>query len=338
MQTHNFEGRLAAQRKTQHLHARNPEKQNIKPSLHHRKRIHRGKIARRLLGPAKRRERQQRRRKPCVEHIGRLLEHRRGTGGPKLRARLGLAMGHNNLLVTVGLFVLITAASDNSPRRDPMAPPQLARDAPVLGVLEPAVPCGHMRALWDDLDCSVVDVGQGIAGKPLCVDEPLRHLARLDDVAAARADRDACCVFLGLDKMARLAEMLDDIDAGLDAVHICKMRPNDISAQCAVVIHDIDHGQIVADAALRVVRVVARSHLDHARAKLHLDQNRIAHDWNRLVGHRVDHMRIGRKMAVPRIVWMHRQCRVAENRFRARGRDHQCKGGIGHAILVPDGI
>jgi hypothetical protein len=66
-----------------------------------------------------------------------------------------------------------------------MAPPELARDAPVVDVLHP-VEVGLLVLLGREADGFVavgvgLDGGDGLLGERLNLDEPLRGEARLDD-------------------------------------------------------------------------------------------------------------------------------------------------------------
>src|SRR5215212_4544518 len=91
-----------------------------------------------LLGPAERRERPQRRREPRVEDVV-ILPQRLVR---RFATRLLLALSHKHLTV-LGV-----------PRWNPVTPPQLARDAPRLDVLEPVEP-RFLPGLWDDLDIAL---------------------------------------------------------------------------------------------------------------------------------------------------------------------------------------
>src|SRR5690606_36401050 len=110
-------------------------------------------------------ERRQRARAPGVEHVGVLLEAIR----PARRARAG------RLALDVDL-----GASLAVPRRDPVPPPELPADAPVLDVTHPRV-VGVLPLLWDEAGVAVLDRGGGRPGERLHADEPLRREHRLDD-------------------------------------------------------------------------------------------------------------------------------------------------------------
>src|ERR1019366_5836485 len=77
------------------------------------------------------------------------------------------------------------------PRRNAMAPPQLARDAPIVNVAHPLeISLGVI--LGNELDLPVFDRFDGAIGERLNLHEPLRREPRLDDglAAIALAQRD----------------------------------------------------------------------------------------------------------------------------------------------------
>jgi hypothetical protein len=99
-----------------------------------------------------------------------------------------------------GLLAAIVAVPD----RDAVPPPQLARDAPILDVLQP-VKVNLLETLRDNLDAPVADGGQRGFCQRLDLDEPLLRNHRLDDLAAA----------LGTRHVERVRLFLDDQTGGL---------------------------------------------------------------------------------------------------------------------------
>ena len=158
----------------------------------------------------------------------------------------------------------LLAAVRAVPHRDAVAPPELARDAPVADVLHP-VEVDLVEALRDDPDAPVAHRVDGRLGQRLDLDEPLRRDARLDDRVAALAVADGVDVLHDLDQQALALQVLDDAAAALGAIQagIRARRPR----SSAPVGHDIDRGQIVALADLVVGRVVRGRHLDRAGAE-----------------------------------------------------------------------
>ena len=104
-----------------------------------------------------------------------------------------------------GVFALDVdvAALVAVPRGDLVAPPQLAGNAPVMHVFHP-VDIGLGEALRHELDRAVVHDADGLLGKRLHLDEPLRGDEGLDVVVAAIAGADVVGVGLGLDEVALL--------------------------------------------------------------------------------------------------------------------------------------
>ena len=89
------------------------------------------------------------------------------------------------------------------PRGDLVTPPQLAGNAPIMHVLHP-IDIGLGEALRHELDRAVVHDADGLLGKRLHLDEPLRGDEGLDVVVAAIARADVVGVGLGLDEVALL--------------------------------------------------------------------------------------------------------------------------------------
>src|SRR6185312_10254674 len=116
--------------------------------------------------PTERRERPQRRGEPGVEHVGVLAQpHTLPQAMPG--ANLGLAPAHIDALVAV------------IPRRYPVAPPELAADAPVLDVAHPLV-IGLGPVLRNETGASALDGFEGRAGERGNLHVPLVGEVRLE--------------------------------------------------------------------------------------------------------------------------------------------------------------
>src|SRR5208337_1646823 len=81
------------------------------------------------------------------------------------------------------------AALGAMPCGDAMAPPELARDAPVVNVLHP-LEVGFLVHLRREADVFLADGCFGFVCQRLNLDEPLRREARLDNRFAAVAMAD----------------------------------------------------------------------------------------------------------------------------------------------------
>ena len=141
-----------------------------------------------LVGPTLRGERPQLAREPGVEHVLFL----RDMVAAALRAHVGVL--HECIFPAAVLAV---------EHGDAVTPPQLAGNAPIMHVLHP-VDIGLGEALRHELDRAVVHDADGLLGKRLHLDEPLRGDEGLDVVVAAIARADVVGVGLGLDEVALL--------------------------------------------------------------------------------------------------------------------------------------
>ena len=169
-------------------HARDPEEDDIVARDHDGRGIPVLEVGRIEVGPAHRGERPERGGEPCIEHI--------------LLARQVLAAA---LFAFRRVFALDVdmAALVAVPRGDLVTPPQLAGNAPIMHVLHP-IDIGLGEALRHELDRAVVHDADGLLGKRLHLDEPLRGDEGLDVVVAAIARADVVGVGLGLDEVALL--------------------------------------------------------------------------------------------------------------------------------------
>ena len=115
----------------------------------------------------------------------------------------------------------------------------------------------------------------GRLGERRHVHEPLQGQPRLDGGGAAGAVPDRVHVGADLlDDPAVLAQRGDDRRAGLEPVQALERA---VRGDHAVLVHDGEHGQVVAAADLEVVRVVSRGDLDRAGAEGRVDV-RVGHD------------------------------------------------------------
>ena len=142
------ERHLVHEMQAHHHHARDPEEDDVEAGDEHAGRVIAFQL-RRLVGPAERRERPQRRREPGVEHV--LVAVQVLVGKPRAPRRIGgdvMSILDRDLL-DIGVVGkrfrdrVILAFRDEDfavgpvPGRNLMAPPDLPRDAPGLDVLHP---------------------------------------------------------------------------------------------------------------------------------------------------------------------------------------------------------
>ncbi len=296
----------------EHHHPGDPEEQDVVPGDQHAGRIERAQVGR-IVRPAKRRERPQRRGEPGIKNV-RILS-------PLSSARL---TGPWWFLVRPDAADL---AVGRVPDRDPMAPPELPADAPVVHVVDPVeVARGQLRRVHPH-----PSVPNGVPrrlGQRPDLDEPLQGQPRLDggSAAATVADRVQIRSFF-FDNAALSPQCRKHGRPGFEPVETFEgaARGDD-----AALVHDRQAGQVVPAADLEVVGIVRRCHLHRAGAELGIDV-RIGHDRDLAAGQRqLD--RLANKVGVARVVRMHSDGGVAEHRFNPRGgHDH---GRV--AVAVPD--
>lgn len=214
------------------------------------------------------------------------------------------------------------------PDRDAVAPPQLARDAPVVEVVDP-VEVALLHLLRVDLDLAVADGVTGGLGERADLDPPLHRKAGLDGGLAARAVADGVAVrtLLGDDPSVG-AERGDDGGAGFQPVQTLEGA---VDGDDRVLVHDGEVRQTVALADLEVVGVVRRGHLDGAGAELRVDVL-VGDDRDPASGERQFDLRAD-EVRVALVVGVDGDGRVTEHRLGAGRRDDD--GGV--AVAVADG-
>ena len=163
------EGDVAGNSMPHHHHPRHPEEEDLARGGEEAGRVEGAQLGR-VVGPAERREGPQRRAEPGVEDVL-LLAQLAAAGAAALRRLLG----DEGLLAGVAV-----------PDREPVPPPELARDAPVADFPHPvevdALPLGRRdphRVLFDRLDRRLRQLVHAA--------EPLQRDQRLD--AARRSGR-----------------------------------------------------------------------------------------------------------------------------------------------------
>ena len=105
-----------------------------------------------------------------------------------------------------------------------MAPPELARDAPVVDVLHP-VEVGLGPRLRDDARGAALHRRERRLGERLHLHEPLRREHRLDDRLAALAAADGHDVLLAAALEAEAAQILLD-----QLARLLRSRPRSVSS------------------------------------------------------------------------------------------------------------
>mmetsp|Transcript_32699 Transcript_32699/g.75048 ORF Transcript_32699/g.75048 Transcript_32699/m.75048 type:complete len:326 (+) Transcript_32699:1848-2825(+) len=274
----------------------------------------RGKISC-LIRPAERREREEARREPRVQHVFVLSQLNVLRAAVMLFHRLGSSLlhagrHHRRRIHSLHLHVI---------RRDAVAPPQLTRDAPISDVIEPAVP-RLLELFGHDLELPAAHSVCCSLGHSRTVHPPLWLEHRLDDIARARALAKAHLVVCLAAVQPHLLEALEHLHASIEAHHARECAR--VVCHLAIFSEHRDFRQSMAAAALEVVRVMRGGHLHSARAEVHVDKGRVEDHGDAAVDERVL-KEAAVQLLVPRVVRMHRHRGISEHRLRPSRRHHQ---------------
>ena len=285
----------------------------------------------RLARPAERGVAPQRGREPRVEHILVARERRRRTA--ELRLRLQRAPPPSARHVDVAVLVV--------PRGNLVAPPQLARNAPVLDVVDPVVIggeplAGHEAHLLrraavrrhesrvDRFEAELLDRlarkermrgRRGLGQRH----EPLVGQHRLDHLAGAAAARHHHLVRLLRHQQPRGGEIGQHGLARDVAIEPAILRRR-VVVHRRVEMEDRDRREPVPLSDLPVVEVMRRRDLDGAGAELAVDIG-VRHDRNRAPGQR-QRDALAHERTVALVVRIHRDGHVTQHRLGPRGGDH----------------
>mmetsp|Transcript_18696 Transcript_18696/g.44683 ORF Transcript_18696/g.44683 Transcript_18696/m.44683 type:complete len:798 (+) Transcript_18696:625-3018(+) len=322
------EGRPARQLDPHHDHARDPEEEDVVPGLHHGRGVEPPQVLGGLVGPPEGGKRPQPRREPRVEHVLLLGEHARGAvslirGPPRL-----LGVSRHDVAVAALRGDLLLAVK-HVPDGDPVAPPQLPADAPVLDVLQPVV-VDLLEALRDDPDVPVGDGLERRLGERLHPHKPLLAHHRLDHLAAALRPWHAGGVGLAADHEALRLHVRPEGLAALVAVHPRVTARRGVHRR--VLVHDVEGLEAKAFADLVVVAVVPRSDLEAPRAKLHVDVL-VGDDGDPAAAAHRDDRFLPDEVPVALVLGVDAERRVAEDRLGTGGghRDGLVAAGDGVA-------
>ncbi len=275
-----------------------------------------------LVGPAHGAEGHERGRVPGIEHV--FIAAQRLAWG--LGLGFGFVAGHDH----VAVFVV--------PRRDLVAPPQLAADAPVLDVVHPLVVgvdpvLGHKGhfARGHRVDGLLRNaLAGGVAFAHLAHGhEPLVGQHGLDHLACAGADRHHELVLLHLDQRAEGFEVGHHGLAGHEAVHALVLGRG-VLVDSGLQRQHHDHRQLVALAHGVVVLVVRGGDLHHARAEFLVHVVVGDHRDLAVAQRQVDHL--ADEVRVACILRVHHQRHVAQHGFRAGGGHRQAARSIGQRV------
>ena len=226
-----------------------------------------------------------------------------------------------------------------------MAPPELARDAPVVDVGHPLevdllVVLGREAdglvavGIW--LDGGDGELGHGCAAVVRLFvdgDEPLRGEARLDDGFAAVAMADVVGVVLDRGEEPLLFEVVDDFLARHIAVEARVGAA--FGVDVGAVVHHVDGGQMVALAEGEVVGIVRGRDLDGAGAEVAADPG-VDNDGNLAIHERQAQL-FAVEMEVALVLGMNGHGGVAEHGLGARRGNGNELAGL-FAAVAEDGV
>ncbi len=194
---------LAHELDPHHHHPRDPEEEDVARRHQRVGGIERVQQRGRLVGPAERRERPQPRAEPGVEHVGVL--------GQPVRVQPALGGQLAGALRRLGDDLL---AVGPVPDRDPVAPPELARDAPGPDVVHP-VEVDALVLLGCDPDLVALDDLDRRRRELVHAAEPLQRDQRLDPLPGAMRERHRVLVRLLVAQPSFLTQRRDHSLAGL---------------------------------------------------------------------------------------------------------------------------
>ncbi len=306
-----LERHLAGEVRGHHDHPGDPEENDVEARDQHRGGQEQVHLLRRF-GPAQGGEGHQCGGIPGVEHVRVAGERAVVARGGRLVARLGFAAGHKNFAV----FAV--------PRRDLVAPPELARNAPVLNIGHPLV-VGVHPVFGDELHFAVGHRVDGLLRNALAVraglgggDEPLIGEHGLDDLAGARTNRHHVFVrHRFFEKALRFQVFEQRLARGVAVEPLIRGRA--VFVDAGVVGEDGDQRNVVAQRAGVVVEVVRAGDFHAARAEIALDEA-IGDDGNLAVAQRQIDI-LADELGVAFIFWMHRQRAVGHHGFGPGGGD-----------------
>ena len=213
------------------------------------------------------------------------------------------------------------------PYRDAVAPPKLARNAPIADIGHP-IEENLALVFRRDRDLAVFDGRSSDFRERLHLAEPLRGNARLDHRFAAVANRYGVRVIFHAFQQAERLEIGHHALAGFKAV-----KPGvdtGVRIHARVFRHHVDFREIVAAAHLEVVRIVRRRHFHRAGTELPVDRF-VRNDGNFAIGERQTHF-LADQALITLVRGMYRDGRVAKHRFRPRSSDYDAHIAAGHGI------
>mmetsp|Transcript_14060 Transcript_14060/g.31148 ORF Transcript_14060/g.31148 Transcript_14060/m.31148 type:complete len:516 (-) Transcript_14060:459-2006(-) len=323
MQIHGLEGELVHEPQRHHHHSGHPEEKDVMPRLQQSAREEGLQvIVALLIRPPEHGEGEQARGEPSVQHV--FVLHNLHVLPKLLRGLLvGLFLGpaHKpHLLVLSRLHHLVG--------RDPVAPPQLPTDAPILNVIKPVEP-RLLVFLGQDLQLPATYSGGGPGGELLAVHPPLGDQVGLDDVSGARAPTKAHCVGLLVHKEPLSSQRLLNGLSRLVSVLAHKLATQFVDMP--IVVENRDKFKCVPLPHVVIVGVVGRGNLHRSRPEL-LVHVRVGHHHHTSVGEEGVHQLLAHQRGVALVLGVHGHGHIAEHGLETRGGHGDAGVGALHLI------
>ena len=150
-----------------------------------------------------------------------------------------------------------------------MPPPELARNAPVVDVVHPVQINGFV-VLRSKTNVAVRNRGDRFVGERLNLEEPLHRQARFHHGSTALAFANRHRVIFDTYQKSLSFEVGEHARTRFVAVEPCVCAAVPVHAR--VLIHDLQHGQIVPLAYHEIVGIVRRRHLHRACSEFGIGQ------------------------------------------------------------------
>ena len=246
-------------------------------------------------------------RKPSVKHVLLLVDR----SAAAVSALLRIGAGDGDLAAVVAV-----------PCGDPVSPPELTGNAPVVDVLHP-VHIDLGEAFGDELYPSVLNDVYRRLRQRLHLYKPLGAGERLNDGAAAVAAADIVTVRLDLHEVALLLKVRNDRLSRLVAVHAVILAA---VYDLGVLVYHEYLLKTVAKSDLVVVGVMAGGHLNGAGAEAQL--NVFVRNDGEPSSHERQYRILADKLRVALVVGMNGNAGVAEHGLGAGRCDYQIAVGV----------
>ena len=275
-----LEGDFTGKFQRHHDHPGDPEEDDVETRHQHAGGVE-GFQLRRFLRPAEGAKCPQARAEPGVQHVFVL-----GQGDVRIKTMLlaGFLFTASHVNIAVGVV----------PSRNAVAPPQLARNTPVLQVAHPGEV--HVLVVFrHELNVAVLHRLDGGLGEALHGNEPLISEQRLDDIAGAVAVGQGVVDALYLYQQAEGLHIGDDLLACFETIQArvfgrqgsvfiglrltFQVKNFRLLKNRRIFGEDVDQQVVLALADFVVVEVVGRGNLHTARAFLHIGVL-VRHDGN----------------------------------------------------------